>query len=259
MGKERQVVVQDQNQPAGAGSPLDIVQGCREDEEHGTLEEQEPPDIHVLQAKERGMKVAFDHMSWLNSRFSFSIVIDEGLGNERFQNQGLLAIKYDGWAEEDELEFDAFENLVTSSPKSQRKREREEVKKSEDIGEVNENNDDHEESIILFNSSDIVIGEEIEISEGGNLEKKVKYDEGFEGAADIPSVAEGRPESLPLVNNLHMCKVCDFGTEDLNELKHHLETFHDGAFWYCIKCRIYSATKGDLRLHVDHKEFLYKF
>ena len=35
-----QVVLQDQNQPAGAGSPLGIVQGCREDEERVTLEEQ---------------------------------------------------------------------------------------------------------------------------------------------------------------------------------------------------------------------------
>ena len=86
---------------------------------------------------------------------------------------------------------------------------------------------------------------------------RVNYDEGIEGAADIPSVAEGGPESLPLVNNLHACNVCDFGTEDLNVLKHHLETSHDGAFWYCIRCRIYSATKEDLRLHVssvDHKD-----
>ena len=49
VGKGRQVVLQDQNPPAGAGSPLVIVQGCCEDEEHVTLEEQEPPDIHVLQ------------------------------------------------------------------------------------------------------------------------------------------------------------------------------------------------------------------
>ena len=82
VGKGSQVVLQDQNQPAVAGSPLGIDQGVRQDEEHGTLEEQEPPDIHVLQAKERAMKVAFDHMAWLNSRFSFHIVIDVGLADE---------------------------------------------------------------------------------------------------------------------------------------------------------------------------------
>ena len=48
VGKGSQVVLQDQNQPAVAGSPLGIVQGVRQDEEHGTLEEQEPPVIHVL-------------------------------------------------------------------------------------------------------------------------------------------------------------------------------------------------------------------
>ena len=94
---------------------------------------------------------------------------------------------------------------------------------------------------------------------GGTWRKKVKYDEGIEGAADIPSVAEGRPESLPLGNNLHVCKVCDFGTEDMNDLKHHLETFHQfhhGDVWYCMQCRIYFATREDLRLHVsvDHKD-----
>ena len=57
-----------------------------------------------------------------------------------------------------------------------------------------------------------------------------------------------------------MCKVCDFGTEDVNELKHHLETFHHGDFWYyCIQCRIYYATKEDLRLHVSvHHEDIWR-
>ena len=173
VGKGRQVVLQDLNQPAVAGSPLGIVQGVRQDEEHGTLEEQEPPDIHVLQAKERAMKVAFDHKAWLNSRFSFPIVIDVGLGNEISQNQGLLAIKYDGWAEEDELEIDAFENLVTSSPKSQRKRERESVKKSEDSYGEYENNDDHEDSNILFNSSDILIGDGLKLMRRGIWRRKL--------------------------------------------------------------------------------------
>ena len=41
------------------------------------LEEQEPSDIHVFRAYEyeRAMKVAFDHMAWLNSRVSFPMVI----------------------------------------------------------------------------------------------------------------------------------------------------------------------------------------
>ena len=41
------------------------------------LEEQEPSDIHVFRAYEyeRAMKVAFDHMAWLNSRASFPMVI----------------------------------------------------------------------------------------------------------------------------------------------------------------------------------------
>ena len=37
----------------------------------------------------------------------------------------------------------------------------------------NHNNDVHEESIILINSSDIVIGEEIEISEGETWRRKL--------------------------------------------------------------------------------------
>ena len=90
---------------------------------------------------------------------------------------------------------------------------------------------------------------------GETWRRKFKYDEGIEGAADIPSVAEGRPESLPLVNNLHACKVCDFGTEELIELHFHLETVHQGEFWYCIQCRIYFAIREDLKHHVtvDHE------
>ena len=80
---------------------------------------QEPHDIHVLQAKKRAMKVAFNHMDWLNSRVSFPMVIIMGLEDVRFQNQGMLAIKYDGWeinSEEEEIEIDSFENAVTGSP-----------------------------------------------------------------------------------------------------------------------------------------------
>ena len=43
--------------------------GVFEVKEHVTLEH-----IHVLQA-ERAIKVAFDHMVWLNSRVSFPMVI----------------------------------------------------------------------------------------------------------------------------------------------------------------------------------------
>ena len=68
---------------------------------------------------ERAIKVAFDHMVWLNSRVSFPMVINMGLEDERFQNQGMLAIKYDGWeinSEEEEIEIDSFENAVKGSP-----------------------------------------------------------------------------------------------------------------------------------------------
>ena len=44
--------------------------GVFEVKEHVTLEH-----IHVLQA-ERAIKVAFDHMVWLNSRVSFPMVIN---------------------------------------------------------------------------------------------------------------------------------------------------------------------------------------
>ena len=80
---------------------------------------------------------------------------------------------YDGWSEEDELEIDAFENLVTSSPKSQRKRERESVKKSEDSYGEYENNDDHEDSNILFNSSDILIGDGLKLMRRGIWRRKL--------------------------------------------------------------------------------------
>ena len=105
---------------------------------------------------------------------------------------------YESNSEEDEIEFDGFKNVVTSSPKSQRKRGREKVKKSDmfedEFGENGNNDDHHEDLAILFSSSDIVIGEEIEISEGGNREKKRKYEDGFEGNTGVPSSAEGTQE-----------------------------------------------------------------
>ena len=84
-----------------------------------TFEEQKPPDIHVFRANERALKVACDHMFWLNSRVSVPMVINVGLDDDISQIQEMLAIKYDGWesnSEEDEIDFYGFKNVITSSP-----------------------------------------------------------------------------------------------------------------------------------------------
>ena len=82
----------------------------------------------------------------------------------------------------------------------------------DEFGENGNNDDQHEDLAILFSSSDIVIGEEIELSEGGNRKKKIKYEVGFEGNTGVPS-------ELLLVNKFYSYKFCDFCTEDLNKLK----------------------------------------
>ena len=72
----------------------------------------------------------------------------------------------------------------------------------DDCGENGNNDDHHEDSAILFNSSDIVIGEVIKISEGRNWEKKIKYEDAFEGNTDVSSSAEGTLESLLATSEL---------------------------------------------------------